>query len=402
MRNAIAPVASHHMMFTPEKPRFKSAHAQNPSIEDVTKFLNSQGEDAHIVEGFYGEPERSILVENPKNTKGIMQMAKDFGQESVLHSNEGKHQLHYVNGPDVGKIVSGEGTNWTKSKPTDNYTIIHTVDGPLYMQHNLNFENQTKKSEDLQKAPLRFESYSPEGKDKAFPDLANSEAHVQVKKVALPNGLEYRQYRRKPSRDFPQFPNSRIIHALYDPKDNLEPLAYMETEHEEDPMAEGGRHPNVVMWSEVHPSVRGKGLGRQLYMASLVHGVGQITSGANVSPEAHKAWKSFRSVPGIGGRIAKYPKADADTFMSPGESAAYEADRHHIFVRDKSKLDMNKMFPPVQLGDEKKLASSEHMKKSISSLDDIRAQLETPMKEVKIDIPDHTVMEWSVPIHRWK
>ena len=662
MKYALAP---NHFIFTPENPKFPGK-VQNPSIEDVTRFLNSQGEDAQIVNGFYDGPERSILVSSPKNVPGLMQMAKDFGQESALHSQHGQHQLHYLNGPQEGQIVHGEGTNFHKEKPANNFTEVHTPDGPMYFQHNLNFpepfdksegldksknvriqrkavwgtnpnppktskmgqkhinhikefakkflnlelhpsggkidvetgerrsddpkigtdkpdwrsgqleaqwnpdaiihelahlmllpkgvglvagqqlldkqygevqskhgymqqkrsqyevqpmaaeqlirrflglpasrnsvptrmegkkkfylendpprvsvedpnvvigtrvkqgttktgedkwvdlvrqsrnltpENKQRMedvfskrlvfhpengwipnpkasdqsgvnvqqavpandadederlaaSEDLNKAPLRYDVYSPErAKEDGLPDIANSDRHQEVRKVKLPNGLEYRQYR--PSlKAHQQMPRSRITHTLFDPATQSE-VAYMETQNEEDPMAENGMHPNVVQWSEVDPHLRGKGLGRQLYHAALVHGVGQLTSGANVSPEAHKAWTSFKGLPGIGGRIARYPDAKADHFMSPGEAASYEAARHHVFVRDKSQLDMNKLFPKI----EGKLAASEDMKKSIRSLDDIRAQLETPQSEEKINIPEHLVVQWSVPHHRWK
>lgn len=399
MHKALAP---HHLIFTPENPKHKSKFATNPSIEDVTKFLNDSGEDAQIVNGFYDGPERSILVQNPKNIPGMMQMATDFGQESVLHSDKGSHKLHYVNGPEKGKIVTGQGTHFLKEKPANHFTEVHTVDGPLYVQHNLNFDESTQKSEHLQKAPLRYDSYTQESmdnsKENGLPDLVNSERHQQMKHVKLPNGLEYRQFRPS-SKLHHQVPRSRVTHALYHPSNPHEPLAYMETQHEEDPMAENGLHSNVVQWSEVAPEHRGKGLGRQLYLAGLIHGAGQITSGANVSPSAHSAWKSFRSVPGIGGRIARYPKSTADHFMSPSEAASYEADRHHVFVRDKSKLDMNQMFPAVSM--ETKMAASEDMKKSIASLEDIRAKLEDANSDEKVSIPEHLVMQWSVPSHRW-
>lgn len=462
---------AHHVIFTPDKPRFKGKYAQNPSVEDVTKFLNAQGEDAQIIDGFYDEPERSILVQDPKNLNGIMQMATDFGQESVIHSNKGENALHYVNGPQKGQKITGQGTNFYHSKPANNFSTIHTVDGPLYFHHNLNFPDDTKKtelekglrgdwskegytishtdrepsgyftvsafdssgkevgnvqvghhgkrglfsngtyvepehrrkglagamyqhaekitgrkfvpsddqstdgeylwsqpsrpfgkSEDLQKAPLRYDVYDQsKAKEEGLPDLMNSERHMMTKKVKLPNGLEYRQFR--PSAEFQNhMPRSSMVHAIYHPSNEFEPMAYMETRNEEDPMAEGGMHPNVVHWSEVAPEHRGKGVGRQLYLASLLHGVGQITSGANVSPEAHKAWKSFRQVPGIGGRIARYPSSEADHFMSPGEAASYEADRHHIFVRDKAQVDMNKAFPKISL--DPKLAASEDLEKA--------------------------------------
>src|SRR5271167_3954043 len=107
----------------------------NPKIEDVTDFLNHNGENAEIVEGHYGKPERSILVRNPKNVPGLHQMASDFGQESAIHSKNGKHEMHFYHGPQAGQIVHGAGTQFNKEKPADYYTTIHTTSGPIHFTH---------------------------------------------------------------------------------------------------------------------------------------------------------------------------------------------------------------------------------------------------------------------------
>lgn len=119
-------------------------YGQNPSIEDVTKFLNHSGEDAEIVECHYGKPERSILVRHPKNVPGLHQMAKDFGQESAIHSKGGKHELHFYNGAMAGQVVGGEGTQFSEHQPEDNYTKIHTPEGPVFFTHNFDLGKSEK------------------------------------------------------------------------------------------------------------------------------------------------------------------------------------------------------------------------------------------------------------------
>lgn len=198
------------------------------------------------------------------------------------------------------------------------------------------------KSEELFKAPLPHTGYDLEAqKEQGLPDIHNNDDYIHQKTVKLPNGLEYRKYRHR--RSLPE--SQRMVHTLYNPNNNYEPLAYMETSHEEDATAKGGYHPHAVNWSEVQPSERGKGLGRQLYLAALIHGTGKLTSDEYVSPEAHKMWESFKSYPGLGGKIAFYPQKN-ELLFAPGR-ADEARERHRLFVRDKTKLDYNKMFPPL-------------------------------------------------------
>lgn len=129
-----------HFIFTSENPAVTPKYPNVPSVDELAQFLTNQGEDAEVVEGHYGKPERSVLVRNPKNAKGLHQMASDFGQESAIHSKGGKHEIHFYNGLMAGSVVPGEGTKFFEHKPEDNYTKIHTPEGPLYFQHQFNFD----------------------------------------------------------------------------------------------------------------------------------------------------------------------------------------------------------------------------------------------------------------------
>lgn len=141
MYNALAP---HHIIFSVENAIHPIMHGTNPSTEDAVKFLNSQGEDAQIIHGHRGIPEYRILIQNPKNVNGLFQMAKNAGQDSLLHSQNGQHVLHYLNGEKTGQTTTGTGIQFMKEPPADNYSTIHTAEGPLYFQHNLNFSDTTK------------------------------------------------------------------------------------------------------------------------------------------------------------------------------------------------------------------------------------------------------------------
>lgn len=165
-----------HFLFQVDNPKVPVKHPQHPSIEEVAKFLSDSGEDAEIVEGHRGKPERSILVRHPRNLQGLHQMAKDLGQKSALHSRNGQHAIHYHNGPEAGKIVRGQGTHFYKEQPYDNYTKINTVDGPMYFSHNLDHSAW----EDAPAQPVQ----------KSSQDLSKTEPKNTVKLEALRNMLE--------------------------------------------------------------------------------------------------------------------------------------------------------------------------------------------------------------------
>lgn len=484
-----------HFIFSVENPIYPPTITP-PSHEQAMQWLKAQGEDATEALGHYGAPERSIIVKNPKNVVGLQQLAQDTGQESVIHSKDGKHEMRYLNGPHRGKTVHGQGTEVFGEAPPDMFTTVKDAQGdPVHFRHNFDFGTLTKsegdeergfctmflfdgvdkpdilhvthkyfdksykdedailevlkkwfkekpfkeftekfdkeewfgkdndvrvlcpesnkkflpdlkdkldqlipdkwpeykphtavssnvecidfpvtdyvlvkngkviwstnsklyKSEILLKAPIPHSNYDIEdAKSEGLPDLMNNDELRHTKTVKLPNGLEYRKFKNKNALTH----QDRTVHALYHPQDNSEPVAYMETAHEQTEENPKGYHPHAVTWSEVQPMHRGKGLGRQLYLATLLHGTGQLTSDAMVSPEAHKMWQSFKSYPGLGGKISYYPQKNELQAPTANLKLANKAlERHHVFIRDKSKLNLDQMFPFVNYGS---LAASDH------------------------------------------
>lgn len=478
-------IGQHHFIFSVENPLHPSKLAVTPTHEQALQYLKDQGEDVMEAHGHYGSPERSLIVMNPKNPTGLKQLVQDLGQESIIHSKNGKHEMHFLNGPNRGQVIHGEGTEVYGKQPADMFTTVKDEHGdPIHFKHNFNFSKSEKdegedryctmflfegvdkpdilhvthkyfgrdykekekiietleawfkehpfkeftvnfdqedwfgenedvfvlrpksnkeflldlkakldellpdkwpeykphtsvsgnvecidypivdyalvnngkvvwsvkgklyKSELLVKTPLPHTSYDiEEAKDVGLPDFHNDEDYIHVKTKQLPNGLEYKQFKHKLA--LPH--QKKMIHALYDPRDTLEPVAYMETAHEEDTSQPKGYHPHAVQWSETHPLHRGKGLGRQLYLATLLHGTGgRLTSDERVSPEAHKMWESFKTYPGLGGKISFYPKGN-ELLFRPGLTDK-ASERHHVIIRDKRKLNHEQMFPFVNLG----------------------------------------------------
>ena len=278
----------HHLIFSVENPVHPVSAKSVPTTEEMTQHLNDMGEDAQIIHGNYGGvPERSILVTNPQNVKGIHAMAAALGQESILHSKNGSHELHYLNGPQAGTSVYGKGTQFFHNAPETNYSTIHTEEGPLHFSHNLEFPEETQKSEmkrhleeDLEKAPIIYEQ-EPDFADKKLKHHAfRPDYHKEIKTAKLKNGLFHHIYKPKENKNY-------IIHSLSNgnPK---EPLAIIAGN-----LNDGTFVANTAATRE---DVQGKGLGTGLKaLAAKYHGI--IESDYITSPAEHASWKKLANIP---------------------------------------------------------------------------------------------------------
>jgi GNAT superfamily N-acetyltransferase len=190
------------------------------------------------------------------------------------------------------------------------------------------------KSEELSKAPVEYK-VNPEGSI-SRPLSGLSPAYKVISEKTLPNGLKYKHFKSEET--------DNHVHRLYHPETN-EAMSELMTQESFD---ETPHH--KVIWSQVSPNYKGKGLGKQIYLAALVHGKGMkgLTSDNQLSQNAHKMWTSMRLVPGIGGKIAKYV-TQAQAQKDPEAADIAYDEPHHIFIRDSSKLNYNLMFPKVDL-----------------------------------------------------
>ncbi len=130
-------ISTPHIMFSMENPAY-GQHNQHDHTA-MMHVLKNMGADAHEIEGNYGgSSERSILVRNPNEdiSNTIHHLAGKQGQESVLHSDGQNHELHFLNGPLVGKHVKGSGTEYHSEAPQTNYSKL--PDGTTF-SHNLDF-----------------------------------------------------------------------------------------------------------------------------------------------------------------------------------------------------------------------------------------------------------------------
>jgi hypothetical protein len=108
--------------------------------------LENQGLTYEPTRGKYGKPEQSFIVHvnDPSHVEAALGLAKRFGQEAVVYSTGGKHQLVWVNGPNEGQATSpSEGHDFYDAEPEDNYTMIPGPNGEPhgFMAYHLNLND---------------------------------------------------------------------------------------------------------------------------------------------------------------------------------------------------------------------------------------------------------------------
>jgi hypothetical protein len=127
-----------HMLFSPANALFKKTLNLTP--DQVLELLHSKGIVAEPAMGKYGEVEPSIVVHNVEHhhVPFVLDLAKQLGQESAIMSANGKHEAHYLNGPNEGKVARGMGTVIHGKEPDNFYT--KTKNG-LIFSHNIDWDN---------------------------------------------------------------------------------------------------------------------------------------------------------------------------------------------------------------------------------------------------------------------
>lgn len=116
-------------LFTPQ---VKGGH------EALGGALQQMGLHYEETHGKYKQPERSYIVHNP-SLEQMQQLGKMFGQESVVHSQNGQHRLVYTNGPDEGTYHQAHVQNpieHFEQPPPDFYSAIP---GSGYFRINFDF-----------------------------------------------------------------------------------------------------------------------------------------------------------------------------------------------------------------------------------------------------------------------
>lgn len=119
------------VMFTPDN--VKAPEVMSPEFQAMSpdqRYALAEQELARAgyryekVDGKYGERERSFVVHNMP-LQHAMDMGQRYGQESVVHGENGKHKMVYTNGPNAGAYnPSLPKVDISATEPPDNYTLI--------------------------------------------------------------------------------------------------------------------------------------------------------------------------------------------------------------------------------------------------------------------------------------
>jgi hypothetical protein len=109
-------------IITGQNPMFPSKYrGENRGLADR---LNHMGLRWSEVSGKYGKPETSLIVHGPTREQ-MFNLGKEFGQESVVHGEGGKHTLLYTNGPNEGQYHEAHPHIYiSHTEPSDNFTRI--------------------------------------------------------------------------------------------------------------------------------------------------------------------------------------------------------------------------------------------------------------------------------------
>lgn len=126
-------------MISGENPRFPATSSGHEAMGEALRNLGLKTEERH---GRYGTPEKSWMVYGPTREQ-MYALGKQFGQESVVYSSGGKHELLYSNGPNAGKFHPGIDHNWFQQEPEDYYTHMPEHGGYLRLNFDWNTLNDS-------------------------------------------------------------------------------------------------------------------------------------------------------------------------------------------------------------------------------------------------------------------
>ncbi len=121
-------------MISGENPRFPAQAAGHQALGEHLKQIGLKHEER---DGRYGSPEKSYMVYGPTREQ-MYQLGQSFGQESVVYSQGGKHELLYTNGPQAGRFHPGIDHEFFQQEPEDYYTNMPELGG--YMRLNFDFD----------------------------------------------------------------------------------------------------------------------------------------------------------------------------------------------------------------------------------------------------------------------
>lgn len=162
-----------HIIMSAERPMYAQKIAPL-THEEAIEHLKTIGESVQEVYGHYGEPERSIIIFEPKNVNKIKKLAEDLGQESIIESDGVHHKLTYLNGPHKGKNISTTTYDLYQTAPEDFYTKININNKPIHFKYNFDFDQLETPTESTEPLAASEKSIKKAIDEKSFNKLFNN------------------------------------------------------------------------------------------------------------------------------------------------------------------------------------------------------------------------------------
>jgi hypothetical protein len=109
-------------LITAESPKFESKGLGGN--ESLSAEMKSMGLKHEATSGSYGAPEHSFIVYGPTREQ-MYNLGHRYGQEAVVYSQNGKHEMLYTHGPNAGKYhPSLPLVRYSQKQPEDYFTQL--------------------------------------------------------------------------------------------------------------------------------------------------------------------------------------------------------------------------------------------------------------------------------------
>jgi hypothetical protein len=109
-------------MMTAEAPRYPAEDKRGNF--GLSKDLHQMGLKHEPTHGSYGGPESSFIIYGPTREQ-MYRLGKRYGQEAVIYSRNGRHEMLYTHGPNEGKANHSIPTiRFSTQQPEDYYTHL--------------------------------------------------------------------------------------------------------------------------------------------------------------------------------------------------------------------------------------------------------------------------------------
>ena len=162
--------------------------------DSLRKDLREGGYAYSKVTGHYGGKEDSYLVMvHDHDNDHIKELGKKYNQDSVITSNEGKHEMHYTVGDKAGKHNKGEGLDPNAKEAKDFYSEI-TTDAGKKIKFALNFDFDTVHGDDGEAPAKKPHAISEENLHLSLNDYDLAKGGLAIGTVhTYTDGIKYRK-----------------------------------------------------------------------------------------------------------------------------------------------------------------------------------------------------------------